>query len=1710
MATMFSLAGEAHAALQCYDCHGTRNTQDVRPEDALSSRNPSSGGFQGNHRTHMGASAVQVTCVKCHPGSDSFTSSHRIGYIKVSSRINNSPQITTYPYSNSTSAWSQTSNPPLGSCNRVNCHFESTTPNWGSPKLASTSDCNTCHGAPPKDGGQHPLKADGITPTKHGSYFGTGLDSCSYCHSDHTMDKFGNVSTIFQHATSAGKRPLIVQFTLKGTTKGSYSGYTASNRRHEYNAYLDSQTSRYSQRNGSCTTLYCHSDGLGNPPTVTPTWSSTSATQCYSCHKGQISDNTQANCIAAGGTWRNVTSAALDRHLVGICTPFLTMTSNGHQRLVGPQWIRQYACTFCHSGTVTSVPQALGQPPKDGAIISAKHVNGAKDIVINPYWSVGGVSKVYSSPRYNQTTKVCSYVYCHSDGTVDPELVKPFAWNRRNDDGSRKHDQCNDCHGHRRNDDGTTTCTNIGCHDNKTKFLINNISTVLTPQTNWPAGEEWKAALPMYANGGLGSTRANSHPQHMQKNISCSECHNHTTPNLVCTSCHSGAPNGGMDSRVSHLDPAYHVNKRRDISFRQNGTFGIGSDNVKSCSSTNGSSCHGNNTIKWGDSADNTICLNCHGNNGTGNSGLDEDRFNFANTTAAKISLPEWFKTGHGRMSSTTIPGQPSGRYPGSNNPAANFPGNPCWYCHDKNVQHLYSSNPFRLKFHTQFGNRFDKECVYCHMQGIVDECLICHNVSNGESLAPQLKNITSSGIRISLWPNYSSIHAPRPDHRSWQYTNGVPSCLSASPQMINGYSTPCHYVDPNNSKQDVRLHNSGAGFWSAGQKLDIRNQYLSMGVCLKCHDDDSNNKCGGCHSATDPQYQLGYDPGTGYIKPKKARASSVHFGYKHYRESTAPGWGGVDANGRAYGTWKGGKFCWDCHDVHGDSNIYMIHDKVSTQTDGRFGIPKAQAKVVFTRNSSGSDYAQKNATTITGICNVCHGVSSGHYRADGGDGHNSSIRCTNCHEHRFTDSHAEGNPCNTCHKSKPVPRHSAFGLPLDCIKCHSGVLNNSRTDIIGQFKGNSHHVQGIPISNRHCYQCHWESTPEGMIDVRYHEGFNFINYTSQSGKKVDLVIYGPGVRPTIYRTVSSASGRATAVTFLASNIGSGDINVERREASNITNHCLGCHSDQNNKTKPFNDCKTPRQYAWDTQSIASRYTEKGTTKWGKYSSTTVNAKYKITKAFSAHGNAGANQGGWNPATGIDSNINNYRPGFTGFTAARKNVQCFDCHNSHGSKGGVGDPNYVSSSYVSYSGLRNGANIKEISSGKGGYKNTYFASGNSSAGVNPYNAGAGQCFDCHVTSMKAADWTNGTPWGYQSTFGATQPIMGYKDTVRFGQGIKASTARVDTGAVNTAWRDSRKNILGGHFKRSTQLTYSTSVNNRINGLCTPCHDPHGVSQSLGANKAYAVPLLKGTWMTSPYKEDQPPLDPSGNHLRKAPYGVATPVTGNYLSWGDGAYHHNHPTPNIPATRHNLDHNTFGGSSRITEDDSKYAGLCTRCHTKERLFGSYAYGTATSANKAPWKSLKRIHAVNKGWGTNKEHSFTCSKCHQPHNSGLPRLMQTNCLDYQHRGGRSSGGMPWSADRQTPGNAHDRGNEHRGYPIGSMYWTFTNWATANDDNSIQYTFAQGTSAVEATTACHIGRNMPVYTNTSSYYSTTHPNTKYGWPDGNSWNTRTPWSQ
>ncbi|NVN98081.1 MAG: hypothetical protein HXX17_02080 [Geobacteraceae bacterium] len=512
------------------------------------------------------------------------------------------------------------------------------------------------------------------------------------------------------------------------------------------------------------------------------------------------------------------------------------------------------------------------------------------------------------------------------------------------------------------------------------------------------------------------------------------------------------------------------------------------------------------------------------------------------------------------------------------------------------------------------------------------------------------------------------------------------------------------------------------------------------------------------------------------------------------------------------------------------------------------------------------------------------------------------------------------------------------------CLDCHPGIIK--------QMQGSSHHIQGTPLTSGHCYACHWEAAIDGSINEQFHR---------KRPGMTDLVLWGAGTRPTEH-----VSGK-TSLLFSSTAIGT---KSEREEVAKLSRHCLSCHRDDNNDTTPFSgDTRTPRRYSWDGQSVSARYEDKGIATWGKYSTTTSNRKMQVTKAFSAHGNASSNQGGWSSSGGYDTAM----PVTRGNSGAR-NVECYDCHNSHGT-----DIAGVTSSYKDADKKQNGGLLKQTVGGKGGYRSSYTPSTNGDlSSKNPYNPGAGLCFDCHETELSGL-----TPWGYRDTFNAESPIMGYKDTHRFDSGIKGSTSRY-------AKRMGRSEIVSSHLKAGAFLKYSSDQS--IGGLCTPCHDPHGVSRTLGKNMKYAVPLLKGTWLTSPYKEDASPAVTPGKGAPSKPRAPMAP----------GATGTTKGPVSMQGMQYNVDRNTFGDGKKIAETVDEFAGLCLNCHSRLSSRGE-------SKNS-------QIHKAVKGWGDNREHSFPCSKCHQAHNSGLPRLMQTNCFEEGPSGLRSSSiGLAWLPDK-----------------------------------------------------------------------------------------------
>ena len=761
-------------------------------------------------------------------------------------------------------------------------------------------------------------------------------------------------------------------------------------------------------------------------------------------------------------------------------------------------------------------------------------------------------------------------------------------------------------------------------------------------------------------------------------------------------------------------------------------------------------------------------------------------------------------------------------------------------------------------------------------------------------------------------------------------------------------------------------------------------------------------------------------------------------------------GWG---VTGGQYGAFS----CTTCH-TKTTTNIKRIKTSITTPDSSNWpnSSPTTNAISFTTANvvSNTSDMGD-TVTPFNGICNVCHDPTKHkHYSYSGSDGHNAGVDCGKCHMHS-----------------------QAFKGSGKCLDCHSSA-QGVRPAIVPLFSENSHHVQGVAVSNTDCYACHWEANPDGSINTTYHP--------TAAGYPVQLVVWSSTTRPTTY-TLGTTAVQYTGASTRTATGGAGGIDV-------INQFCLGCHSDGSKAATPFSDGKNPNTYAWDGTcsntaynnnqtgcttnggtwtpgtSIGARYTQTGTTTWGKYtnSATAPGVASKVsTKAYSAHGDAAANTMGWDTTNGVDGTITD-RTGSV-------NVDCFDCHNSHGSN--AGDATHATTSYAS--ATTTGGILKNTTNGVGGYTVAYTPTAAGTAGTNSYNPGAAICFDCHLSST-----TTSTPWAY-TTFGATGQILGYFDAPYFGNGLNGPMQRY-------AFKNNKQTSQHGHFGVSSALQEANApASTTINGLCTPCHDPHGVSTTLGANQAYAVPLLKGTWLTSPYKEDAPPATTNltvGNgdqSAARAGYSVAS-TPGYFIDQNTFAGVLSTSKTGIPQWN-------FTSTAGVTETDTQFAGLCLNCHAKANIAPN-----AGSATAPAWGTYARIHNTVKGWrGTyevNPKHNYVCSKCHAPHDSGLPRLLVTNCLDYNHRGRVATGG---AAASQSGSDGQGRfpaggGGSSNGTGFGCLYG-------ANEWGCVSLGGA------------NFFGNKPTNQGTRPAFANCHdaaPGNTGTWPSWEHWNTKSPW--
>jgi predicted CxxxxCH...CXXCH cytochrome family protein len=720
--------------------------------------------------------------------------------------------------------------------------------------------------------------------------------------------------------------------------------------------------------------------------------------------------------------------------------------------------------------------------------------------------------------------------------------------------------------------------------------------------------------------------------------------------------------------------------------------------------------------------------------------------------------------------------------------------------------------------------------------------------------------------------------------------------------------------------------------------------------------------------------------------------------------------------------TWNFTPKCVDCHDPHGDNggvtpgqmNYAMIQSYVNySSTSDTYGKPSVTHKVDFpaeaTRPASKTRLSYVTAT-FDGICQVCHERGTG-----------AAANTTNAaYFNRATNAeatHYAGQLCSGCHT------HPNAFAPTggDCKGCHGtggSATGAGRKDIQLEFGKNSHHIQGgatwSTISTRHCARCHGEAFADGSQNTAVHN--------LATSKAVWLKVWGGAF--TNFTGIT-----ALTPTFVTYSTGNGSLAGKSANTSKLNNFCIGCHSRTNTSATPFKimgvtDTNRTSQYSWDAYTtIQARWANTGTTVYSKYSPTTNNVVPQLTKSFSPHASPSTNQrgvvrgnGGW-----FDDS---YTP---------KVVGCLDCHNSHGSNTGSGG---TSTSYSSAAG----------GYGAGILKSTATYTPTAGGATKPYSASAAMCFDCHLGDNATAPVKN-------TTFGNRSAIRGYYDAGRWQTADlwKGSFAyKYGSATVGSNGNGGQK---GGHFGTSSAL--KNAAGSQVSGRCVVCHDPHGVAP--GTNSGYMLPALKGTWMTSPYKEDAAATVSSATDTNT--YGARWNTNRSFKpSRFNPKFNWNNP-PIVGggygkgkvgsaewdlggngASGYFIDDNTFGTSltygsgagklmadvntrnatataKHMTENDTKFAGLCLNCHTKANLLGNVSSLNGTD--------YVYVHNTVAGWST-AAYAKDIFKNIQGNMHNMNSIQSTStgdsidCTSYVSRGGEYMPvGYRWSVP---PGNTN----------------------------------------------------------------------------------------
>jgi predicted CxxxxCH...CXXCH cytochrome family protein len=1157
------------ATLDCKGCHGSDpnagsfTSQFGEPNYS----NAGSGQPRANsHRTTNNQHVTAVTaCGNCH-AQTTTTGTSITGTAHLNATIN--------PVAGNGKSFTYTA--ATKTCSNISCHalsgvFTSNNVQWGTP-----ASCTICHGNNATSGSPMTLGKH-TAHTNNAAILGANF-GCVECHAK-TVSNDSTISNTANHMN--GFADFSGAKTGKSTSYTSSTGVCSATYCHtdgkglqkmiaannwNSSATLDCKGCHGSDPNaGSFSSQFGEPNysnaGSGQPRAnshrTTNNQHVTAVASCVNCHAQTTSTGTSItgtahlnatiNPVAGNNkafTWTagTLTCSNISCHSYG---SVFTAPSVG--------WGTAGSCTLCHGNDASSSsPMTLGKHTAHTNTVANVSLGFALGCVechaktVTNNTTIGNVAnhangfadfsgaKTGKSTSYTSSTGVCSATYCHTDGKGLQKMVAANNWN------SSATLDCKGCHG---------SDPNAGSFSSQ-------------------FGE------PNYSNAGSGQPRANSHRttnnQHVTAVTSCGNCHAQTSTT------------GTSITGTSHLNATINP-------VAGNGKAFTWTSGTKTCSNISCHALSGvftSNNVQWGTPASCTIC---HGGNATSGAPMTLGKHAAHTNNAAALGTNFGCIECHAKtVSSDTTIGIPanhmngfvdfSGARTGKSTSYATSTGVcSATYCHTdgKGLQKMVAANNWKSSatltctgchgsdpnagsFTSQYGEPNYSNAGSGVLRSNTHQKHVGANAATVCGSCHSQTTTTGTSITGSSHLN-ATINPVAGNGNTFTWTGGTKTCSTISCHGSNsavwGASLncqDCHGNGTSASSSDYQL--TAPYFWNNGVMSKIKTAGTNTGWASRGHGrafgnySNSGNPaanfgaetkmCEFCHDST-VNHNLSSNPfrlknystagwgRNGICQSCHATGSAgITVGSTTKNRTTSPTISS-DHNGAKHTTsLSGGQFCWDCHNPHGDSNVYMIRDKAAQVSDRVTSAPSTQAAttVVFHNATTGTDFA-KSASPYNGICNVCHTAGQvGHYSATSGDGHNSTSNCTWCHKHNGTTG------------------STAFGASGDCTSCHA-TAQGARRAITPELGSGStykaHHVTGVAITKWQCILCHAEGD--------WSTGGTSSLHTGLSGQPIYL------------RNVDSPAAAGTTGTA-GTNYWAISASWTNTDYTNLDTFCMKCH----------------------------------------------------------------------------------------------------------------------------------------------------------------------------------------------------------------------------------------------------------------------------------------------------------------------------------------------------------------------------------------------------------------------------------------------------------------------------------------------------------------------------------------------------------------------